>query len=143
MSDKDYTIKVEKIVPTALAEAGKDESITIAPDSLKYISVTTDNTSEVTVRISPVESEDGSLTSVNYEIYNNIQDKYYSTSGTASSDNARTYTWTIPAGETRFVKLINTSSVEIKVNMQYTTGEELTAVNLNENKVDVKAGSKR
>lgn len=143
MSDKDYTIKVEKIVPTALAEAGKDESITIAPDSLKYISVTTDNTSEVTVRISPVESEDGSLTSVNYEIYNNIQDKYYSTFGTASSDNARTYTWTIPAGETRFVKLINTSSVEIKVNMQYTTGEELTAVNLNENKVDVKAGSKK
>lgn len=142
MSDKDYTIKVEKIVPTALAEAGKDESITIAPYSSKYVSVTIDKASDVTISIAPVTKEDSS-TSVYYEIYHNISNGYRNYYGTAYSYDVKRYSWTLPATETGLIILKNDSSDEITVNMQYTVDEELTEVKLNENKVNVDADSRK
>lgn len=141
-ADKDYTIKVEKIVPIALTEAGKDESITIAPNSSKYVSVTTDKASDVTVSIAPVEEEDSS-TSVYYEIYHNISNGYRNDYGTAYSYDVKRYSWTLPADETGLIILKNYSSDEITVNMQYTVDEELTEVKLNENKVKVDADSRK
>lgn len=135
-ADKNYTIQVEKNVPIAVKEAGKDEPVKIPGNQAKYAAITASKTCDVTVTIAPV-AENDTVRSVYYEILNDIVSKKINRHGDADSNTPAEVKITIPAGTTRYVRLENKySSDAITVNVKYTEGQDLTALVTGSNTVE-------